>query len=256
MKCEDKESIGSSPCHALMRMSCFPDLDQESLGCLVNSNEASEDSCIGNSSWHSTRKGPFELFKDFYPEDTTNSAVPKQPPPTVPRKIREYGDRLNMAQDPSNVTLRLIGNEYGIWQRQAVLKTFLPISEFHIIGNQFYLTLGHSEQFLRTIRNRLRLSELAMYSGVQLELASLGVLGKRRHLRLTLRIHEQNSGMGIMVKNLLSSMNLEAELTLDTSYDGWTATQSVWRLKGPQPYSVQLKSGSRATSTQGNGTHC
>jgi len=90
---------------------------------------------------------------------------------------------------------------------------------------------GLCEQSAQTTLNQLQWSELAMYSGVKLALASRGELGKRLDYKLTLRIQEPSFGAGIKARSMLLSMNfVEASMSV-TCFDGWTVTQSSWKLR-------------------------
>lgn len=103
------------------------------------------------------------------------------------------------------------------------------------------------EQSGLTLLHQLEWSELVKYSGVLLELVNQGELGKKLEWKLTLKIPTRSFGAVIQTRNMLSSMNLEEVSRLATYYDGWTATQSWWKLKDQQSASRQTRSGSPRT---------
>lgn len=87
---------------------------------------------------------------------------------------------------------------------------------------------------LESARNTLNLllsSDLLLSSGVEVDLVSLGELGKKPVLTLTLKIPAPNSGTAIAVKGMLSSTSFEEVSTLHIYYDGATVIQSLWKSK-------------------------
>jgi len=117
-----------------------------------------------------------------------------------------------------------------------------------------FKVIGLCEQSRRTLVDQLEWSELVTCFGANLEQVSQGALGTKRDWTLTVRIPGASSGTVTMMKNMLSSTNLEEESMSHIYSDGRIVIQYGWRSKavvsryGPPPC------GLRPISVLGNGT--
>lgn len=131
---------------------------------------------------------------------------------------------LNSESSQSESIISWTGEEFGNLQKLVVSNKSQRTFEYRIIGL--------CESSVRTIRNQLEWSDLVKFSGVKLEQESRSELGTKPEWTLTLKIPEQSGGMGILVSNMLLSMNLEVQLIYLTCSAGLTDIQSWWKLKG------------------------
>lgn len=121
---------------------------------------------------------------------------------------------------------RKIGSESGKQQKPELLMKYQLQYEYKVTGL--------SEQSWQTLRNQLEWSELVTCSGAKLALASRGELGKRLAWTLTLKIPAPSSGVDIVIKKMLLSMNLEEGLISRTCSGGLIVTRSSWKSKADQ----------------------
>lgn len=144
---------------------------------------------------------------------------------------------------PSNETRKWIGPKCDELQSQEIS----PPSPRMCTLNITILC----EELLLTMLGRWLASGLAMSSGARLVLVSLGVLGKKRRYKLTVKTLCQSGGktkLTVGVDMLESAMSLSTSFgvfsLLRTSFDGSTAIQSEWREKEPLMLSAQRPFGS------------
>lgn len=142
------------------------------------------------------------------------------------------------------VTLK-IGRESLMQQRQPGLMTS---------RQTYWLDItAVSRKLVQSIANLLLLNEKLSCIGAQQSMASLNAPGRKRRLRLTLKILGPNFGMATEINKTLSSMSSAEVLTSPTCCDGPTDTPSLWKLRVPVWFYKQKESGSLPTYHQENG---
>lgn len=199
-----------------------------------------KDMYTGRSLSPSGRKSHAELFETCSVPSTASLAGPKQPPNMCGRSTPESkAPSLNSGKDRFKGTRRSTGIEFGKLPKQEILWKSLPMYAFKVTGL--------SDKLVQTMRSQLEWSELAMCSGVELELASRGKLGLLREWELILKIRGQSSGVATKAKAMLLSMNFVEVSISHTCSGGWTVIQSLWRLKEVAGASMLPVIGSRPT---------
>jgi len=138
-----------------------------------------------------------------------------------------------------------IGIEFGRTPSPGEYSRSQPIFEYNIIGP--------CVQSLRTLAHQQLWSEKFMSSVVALGLENLVVHGTKQRYLLTLKIQDPNSGMGIVIKDMLLSMSFEEVSIFPICLDGWIDIQSGWRSKAQACPCVLKSFGSRAMFIQQNG---
>lgn len=245
----NKEDTGYSQSQRVTGLSQSPlTLPATLIGSEASSSNQRVTFDTGNWSSTSEENSPCELARQRSVHRRTANLQEVQQPATTSGRIQQEstGPSLNLGSSPSNATQQRTGILSGIWQNQ--------VRYFESLQTYEYCITELSEQSQQTILCQLEWSELSMCSGVRLVLASHGVLGRKLDHSLTLKIHQASSGVDILVRKVLSSMNLEEELVSTTYSAGLTDTRSMWKSKvHPFPY-VPPKSGSPATSPQRTGT--
>lgn len=205
-----------------------------------NGGNPTKDMYTGRSLSPSGRKSHADLFDTCSVPSTASLAGPKQPPNMCGRSTPESkAPSLNSGKDRFKGTRRSTGIEYGMPPKQEILWKSLPIYVFKVIGL--------SDKLAQTMRSQLEWSELAMCSGVELELASRGKLGLLREWELILKIRGQSSGVATKAKKMLLSMNSVEVSISHTCSGGWTVIQSLWKLREVAGASMLPVIGSRPT---------
>lgn len=168
-----------------------------------------------------------------------NSRAVSPPPSTSGRTLPPYQELdSNLGQDHLTGAREETGSVSGNSLRRDDCWISRRRFEFQVIEL--------SEQFQATLLARLEWSELATSFGVRVELVNQGLLGNLLERKLILRIPYRNSGVAIMVKRMLLSMNFgEVSLSL-TCCDGWTDIRSTWKLKVRRSRYLPKEFGSRA----------
>lgn len=233
---EDKERSGCLP----SPMPTSPRTPSPTLpGFVGSSSYPSPDICTGNCLSPLEENAPFCSCKNCLEEkDITNFLGRKVPPPMFGKKKPGLKvPNLNSEPSQSNETRRSNGKRSGPMHSQETFWQYRHRSVFKVIGL--------SDLSAQTMRNQLEWSELATYSGVQLELASHGPLGNPLEWTLIVKIQGQNSGADTLVRRKLLSMNFGVELTSRICFDGWIVTQSVWKSKALRNRYWQAQFGSR-----------
>jgi len=216
-------------------------------GSAVNSSLGPEDFSIGRSSSPSVRRRLWPSSPVVSGRITPSSLGPLPRLPMSGRRTPELPEpNLNWESSRSTATRSGTGMLFGSAPSPATLRR----SPLRFV----YRVIELSEPYAQTIKSRLEWSGLVMFSGVELAVESRGMLGRQPETTLTVKIRGQSSGADMIVKSVLSLMNLEEVLTSVTYSDGLTDTRSLWRLKDLPYLSVPKRSGSPAISTQETGT--
>jgi len=191
-----------------------------------NWNSPQADSSTGSSWSPSPRKVLWPSSKDSSDQLDTGSWLSQGQPANTAGKKTPVSPELNSSLDPvpSASPQNLTGMTSGQLLKLALSTESRHLSRFDV--------MAPSEESLQTLRNQLEWSELVMFSGVQLVLASQGELGKKLDYKLILKTREQSGGVGILIMNTLLLMNFEVQSISHTYSDGLTDTQSWWKLKG------------------------
>lgn len=164
-----------------------------------------------------------------------------------------FGRRLLESREPSlnsvssqcGETALPTGSLFGPPPSPEILAVFPRTCEYAV-------TL-HCEPSARSFYYQLALSELVTFTGAEVVLESHERPGKEAVWKVTLRIQEQNSGVGIAVRRMLSSMNFVEASTLPMSCGGWIDTRFELKSKDLVCPCVLKLSGSLATLTHPNG---
>jgi len=194
------------------------------LGLRDSSNEETpQDTNTGNSLLHSRQRSLSPLSVRYLATNAMPSSLAPRPrSPTYSRMtplLRALG--LSGEQSPSEEMLRPTGSQYGpppspeIWQasqRMYALRATGPSSALELIMNQCLLWY-----------------ECATFTGVPPVQVNLVGRGMKQDWTLTLRIPGPNFGVVIKLKQMLSLMNFEAELTSPICSDGLIDIQYVWK---------------------------
>lgn len=245
MKCqENKLSTGCSLYHTpCLRPTCR----QCVLGFEDNLSSLSPGSSTGKSWSPSPRKS---LYPEF--EKCLDPSTPKcQDQPllvnTFGKKKRESKGRVSkLEQYLTTATKKETGMQSGSVPSPEICLPYQQLYEFRgkLVIN---LVTAPSEQLLQTLQNQLEWSELAKYSGVLLERASRGELGKKQEMMLTVKTRGPNSGAATLVRQMLCSMNFEEELMSRTCSVGSIDILSLWKSKDPVYHWSPIRSGSPPT---------
>lgn len=220
---EGKAAIGSLPSLA-DPMTGLPLYHPDCLMCADSAKLEKEDSNTTNS-WLHTRRKLDSPDSDLTLENATpNSPVPMLAAPTFGKKTPEFPARnSSLVHSRSAAMLQLTGMPSerllspGIWHR------FHPTYLFVVIIN--------SEELAKTIYDQLQWSVPVTCFGVQLELASRVVPGKKPLWMLILKTPTPSFGMATKVKTLLWSMNLGVQSVSPIYSAGWIGIRSLWKLK-------------------------
>lgn len=209
----------------------------------ANWNRPKVDFCIGKLSSISEENSLSEGCESCWGHGTTNLLDQKPLKTTFGKRLLESLEpSSNSELDRSSVTEKPTGTKSGSQQSPEILAAFPRTCA--------YVVTLHCEQSARSFYYQLALSELVRSTGAGVELASLEKLGKEPVWTVTLKILEPSSGVGTMVKSMLSSMNLEEALTLPICSDGWIDTQFELRSKALVCPCVLGHSGSLVTHIQ------
>jgi len=187
---QDKLDTGCLPSQLTSSLHTCPTFAHSSEG---NSKGVNLGFCTGSSLLRSRQSNPFsECVESLAP--STPSPPGRPPQLTTSGKMRRMstGRGLNSERSRSKETMPNTGKKCGITPSKGTLWKYPRTSEFRIIAP--------CERLLQTLRFQLEWSELALYSGVELGLASRGELGKKLEAMLTLRIPYPSSGVATMVK--------------------------------------------------------
>jgi len=165
---------------------------------------------------------------------------------TFGRRLLESREpSLNLEKSPLNATHPPIGTLFGPPPSPEILAVFPRMCEYEV-------TL-HCEPSARSFYFQLAWSELVLSTGAEQELVSLEKPGKNPVWKVILRIQEQNSGVGIAVRNMLSSMNFVEESTSPMFCGGWIDTRFELKSRDLVCPCVLKDSGSLLTLTHPNG---
>jgi len=202
---------------------------------------------IGRSAVRSLARKLSAKSGTFLDRITQSSPDQTQPPRMSGRKILELNElNSSLGPNPFRETRSTIGKQSGTLPRVGTSGRFLRRSDFKVTGL--------SDKLVQTLRNQLEWSELASFSGVELELASQALLGKELDWTLTLKIPGRSFGAAMEAKKMLLLMNFEVVSTSDTYLDGSIVFQSLWKLKEDPVYLTLSQFGLLQTSTQESGT--
>jgi len=152
----------------------------------------------------------------LWPPPTASLPAAPPPSPTYGRTTPPSDDDSTLEQSPSSETLRRTGSPSGSQLRVETSSPSPPTYELLVIG-----PLSKLGQILTNLN---QWSELALSTGVQLELVNRDELGPKRDWILSLRIPILNSGVVTRVKTMLSWMSFEEGSTSVISFDGSTVT--------------------------------
>lgn len=229
MECqEDRESIG---CSRSPRATSPPKMT--SLSELPTARDSSKkatppDTGIGRFWWCCDEKDHCPRLRIFSVPLATQSSPDRQPQMTTSgRKTPELESNLSLGLSRSNAITRKIGTRFGTLPRRGISTGFPQTYESNVIGH--YVPLERISLYLSLWYD----DALCFVEGP--ELVSQDGPGKKPLYRLTLRIHEANSGTAIEIKNMLSSMNFEAVSTSPICLDGSIGTHVLWRSKDLAP---------------------
>lgn len=242
---EDRAPIGSAQFQEIRTGNPF--YQPASPTYVANSNLGMEASNTTRSSSSAARRS---LFAQSQPSlrhvlDTGNSLAPLPLNLTYGRSQQELESHLNLEHARLEGTLRPTGtrlNNSPLVERSTRSR---PTYSFVITGP--------SRRSVRTIYSRLLSNESQLFTGAILVLASRVELGTNPELIHMVKIRVRNFGAAIVVKQTLSSMNLEEQLTYPTSSDGSIVIRSLWKLKEVQDLYWPQDFGSPAISTQSDG---
>lgn len=152
----------------------------------------------------------------------------------------------SLVSDPwIEVNLR-IGTKLEFWLNQVNLMQSQQMCMLDVTS--------HSRESAAIIFNLLPLKEKFIVSGVSQEVASLEGPGQKQVWTLSQRIQTQSSGMGIAIRNMLSSMSFVELSPSVTCSDGWIVIPLLLKLKAAQLYCQQKESGLLPISIQESGT--
>lgn len=243
-----KDATGFSQSHATPtpghRQPCF--LDSPTL--LDNKNLEKEDSCT-TKSWSPTPRRC--LLPEL--EATLDPAMRNLPSPEPletmsGKKILGYQERSSsLVHLRCDAMTKLTGMPFEQLLSYPIYLQYRPTYLFAVTTS--------CEELAKTTYSHLEWSELVMFSGVELALASRVVLGKKPVWVLTLKTPTPSFGMATEIMNTLSLMNFVELSTSPTFFDGWIAIRSSWKLKGPLSSLVPPRFGSPVTFGQKNGIH-
>lgn len=148
----------------------------------------------------------------------------------------------NSELSPSRETERRTGMTYGPPPSPEILAEFPRTSE--------YVVTLHCEPSARSFYYQLALRDLVRSIGAEVELVSQERPGKEPVWRVILKTQEQSSGVGIQVKQMLLSMNLEEASIYPTCLGGWIDTRVELKSRDLLCPCVLGHSGSLVTLTQ------
>lgn len=94
-----------------------------------------------------------------------------------------------------------------------------------------YVATTSSAVLAKIMFDQMVKSELSTCFGVELELASHAVLGKKPVFRLIAKIQDPSGGMDMLLNDMWYSMNFEEVSTWPISYAGSTVIRSEWKEK-------------------------
>jgi len=235
MEWEDRDTYtGYSPYHIPLGQS------QQNSPTLSSGSKASRKSLklvtpIGKLSVDSQQSSHFEQQSYVSPErHILNQLDLPQLKPIVGKRTQEsQSPSSSLGSSPSIRRAKLTGKWFGKPLQLEESWKFPLISEYSITGIN-KLILGPSEQLVVISRSLLRILEPAMSTGVRLVLENLAEHGKKPEYQLIVKVLDQSSGMGIKLKNVLCSMNLEEASMSRTCCDGLIVIRYEWKSKVPQ----------------------
>lgn len=181
----------------------------------------------GNSSPPSPSRNAYQPLNVSSDLDTGNLLNLTPPPPMSGKTKLLFQEQDSSSEaSPCKEMLPPIGTPSEKMLSTEILNLSHQMCSF---GN-FLLTLviiAASKQLLLTTCKALQLSGLFTYTGEEAELVKVSAPGKRQVYRLTLKIHEQNGGAVIKVKQMLLLMSFEELWTYPMSSGGLTVIQCV-----------------------------
>lgn len=240
---EGKESFGSLPSLTMDSPPGSP-LALSTLG--GNSRTVTPGSSTGSSSSTVPESSPFDPFASSLGHGIMNSPGQRLRKSTFGRKLLESKEHnSNSAIDPFDATVPTTGSLFGPPPSPEILAVFPRTCE--------YVVTLHCEPSARSFYFQLAWSELVTSTGAELELASLEKPGTTPVWKVTLRIQEQNSGVAIAVRRMLSSMNFVEESIYPMSCGGWIDTRFELKSRDLVCPCVLRTSGSLVTLTHPNG---
>jgi len=162
----------------------------------------------GSSVWRSPRKSLLpQLLACLEEESMPSSPVPKQQPPTAPRKSQDLPSLSALAPSPFEEIREQTGMQYGpppspeIWTLSQPMSVWFLIVPCEPSGQTSQLVEECLEQF--------------SCFGVLRVRANLIVHGQKQELTLILSVHDPSSGMATRINRMLWSMNFEGVINFN-----------------------------------------
>jgi len=255
---DDKECSGSSPSPTLTQrvpISSWEQSVRESFGAVDNGKKGKQVIDTTKSVSLLPRRSLLSQLKQSSVKESMPSLPKAKPPlPIAPKKkvemvslsISELDRLIERSVEKSNSRSRQTGSPSGL-QRSSVTSWLSP--------HQYeWLVIVPYEESVPTFQFLCRLNDKLSCFGVVQVLANHVVLGMKQEICATLSAHGVSFGTAIKARRKLLSMSFEEVSTLDTSFDGWTAIQSVWKSKALPDLCLPKESGSPPTLTPERGT--